>query len=183
MLLLLRASSALSVLVSAPAQSGGTADSMQDIHRTFRLQAHLRERSTLEDSSTEVRPLLHDYMVHHCQNTSATYDSLLDHNLHFWKQIGLDGLDNHTSESANILCIVNNTICMERGAKRGGLLPSYFSLLKSLTLKMVLPDLALPFNSGGKPSQLVNQRGGGNRKLCCHSAQHRRIWTPCFPVC
>ncbi|KAL3136318.1 hypothetical protein ABBQ38_005582 [Trebouxia sp. C0009 RCD-2024] len=163
------------------AHLGGTADSTQEIHLTFRLQGHLRERSMLEDNSTDFLPLLHDHMVHYCQNTSATYDTLLDHNLRFWRKIGLDGLYDHTSRSAEILYVVNNTIYMERGATRGGLLPSYFSLLKSLSLKMVLPDLALPFNSGDKPSQPVNQSQGGKHTPVlsfCTTPAHSDILFP-----
>ena len=158
-LLLLIASSVLSVFVSAIAHSGEKADNMRDINWTFRLQAHLRERIMLEGDRETGPPLLEDYTELHCQNVS--YDSLLDHNLRFWSKNGLVGLDSHNSTSAQIFYIVNNTIYMKRGSPRGGLLPSYFNLLKSLVSKMVLPDLVLPFNSGDNPNQPLDQSDWG----------------------
>lgn len=153
--LLLSASSALSVLLSAMAHSGSPADNMRNVHRAFRLQAQITERSMLEGYPLDGLPLMHNYTALYCGHVSASYDTLLDHNLRFWRKTGLVGLDDHTS--AQVFYIVNNTIYMKRGAHRGGLLPSYFNLLKSLASKMVLPDLALPFNSGDNPSQPLNQ--------------------------
>ena len=196
-LLTLIASSALSIVVSAMVQSGDKADNMRDINWTFRLQAHIRERVMLEapeDTPTEednpleeeaAAPLLLDeYTALQCQNVSHSYDSLLDHNLRFWSKTGLVGLENHNSTSAQMFYIVNNTMYMKRGADRGGLLPSYFGLLKSLMSKMVFPDMALPFNSGDNPNQPLDQSDWGGTgvplPVCsfCTTPRHTDILFP-----
>lgn len=190
-LLMLIASSALSIFVSAMAHPSEKADNLRDINWSFRLQAHIRERIILEeaeetpaDEEPTGPPLLDEYTALHCQNTSESYDSLLDHNLRFWSTIGLVGVENHNSTSAQMFYVVNNTIYMKRGAERGGLLPSYFNLLKSLMSKTVLPDLVLPFNSGDNPNQPLDQSDWGGTGVplpvfsFCTTPRHTDILFP-----
>ena len=186
--MLLIASSALSILVSAMAHSGEEANNQRDISWTFRLQAHLRERSMLEaDEADDVDfglPSPQDYAAQHCQALTATYDSLLDHNLRFWSKHGLIGLNDHNSTSAQFIYIVNNTLYMTRGSGRGGLLPTYFNLLKSLSFKTTLPDLKLPFNSGDNPNQPLDQTDWGGTGIplpvlsFCSTPEHTDILIP-----
>ena len=168
-LLLLVASSALSILVSAMAHSGEEASKLRDFSWTFRLQAQVKERSTLEidslDGNDTASPSLEDYIALHCQDVTEVYGGLLDHNMQFWSRHGLIGVERHNKRSAEFVYIVNNTMYMKRGADRGGLLPSYFNLLKPLVSKAVLPNVILPFNSGDNPTQPVDQTTRGGRGI------------------
>ncbi len=160
-LVLLIASSALSILVSAMAHSGEETSTVRDISWTVKLQARLRDPPPASPDAPDVVPeipSLEEYTKLHCSALSETYDTLLDYNLRHWSKTGLTGLDDHNL-TAQYIFIADNELYMKRGADRRGLLPAFFNLLKQLQLKARLPDLTLPFNSGDNPNQPLDQRG------------------------
>ena len=160
-LVLLIASSALSILVSAMAHSGEETATVRDISWTVRLQARLRDLEPIEHDKVEVPevklPSLEEYTALHCKNVTEAYNALLDHNLRHWSKTGLTGLEDHNL-TAQYIYTADNKLYMRRGADRRGLLPAFFNLLKQLQLKAKLPNMTLPFNSGDNPNQPLDQR-------------------------
>ena len=160
-LVLLIASSALSILVSAMAHSGEETATVRDISWTVRLQARLRDLEPIEHDNVEVPevklPSLEEYTALHCKNVTEAYNALLDHNLRHWSKTGLTGLEDHNL-TAQYIYTADNKLYMRRGADRRGLLPAFFNLLKQIHLKARLPNMTLPFNSGDNPNQPLDQR-------------------------
>lgn len=159
-LVLLIASSALSILVSAMAHSGEESPTIRDVSWTVKLQARLKDAPVVEPKQSGMLdvelPSPEEYATMHCKNVSETYATLLDHNLRHWTSTGLTGLDDHNL-TAQYIYIADNELYMRRGADRRGLLPAFFNLLKQLRLKAKLPDMTLPFNSGDNPNQPLEQ--------------------------
>lgn len=160
-LLLLVASSALSILVSAMAHSGEDMTTVRDISWTVKLQARLKEPGLVMNSAGQTPSSLlsaRDYTTLHCQAVSEVFDILLDHNLRHWSKTGLTGLEDHNL-TAQYIYLMGNELYMKRGSDRRGLLPAFFNLLKQLRRKAKLPDLTLPFNSGDNPNQPLDGKG------------------------
>ena len=158
-LVMLAASSALSILVSAIAHSREDTTTVRDVSWSVRLQARIGDGGTARLNVTESMPKLlnmADYMTLNCGAVSETYETLLDYNLRHWNRTGLIGLDKNTG-AAHYIFISDNELYVRRGTDRRGLLPAFFTLLNRLRLKARLPDIMLPFNSGDNPNQQMEQ--------------------------
>ena len=164
--MMLVATSALSILVSAMVHAADSTATGQDVGWSIKVQTRVTEHRQFDDAAQRTYlqaagaqlPPLDQYMASHCGAVASTYDSLLDHNLRHWGLTELSQSSDHNG-TAQYIYVHNNTLYMERGADRRGLLPAFFTLVKQLHLKAHLPDVRLPFNSGDNPNQLLGQTG------------------------
>lgn len=165
-LVMLVATSALSILVSAMVHAADSSASGHDVGWSIKVQAHVTESTLTDDAAQRTYlqaagaelPHLDQYLANHCSAVAGIYDSLLDYNFRHWNLTGLAQPAEHNG-TAQYIYISNNTLFMDKGADRRGLLPAFFTLVKQLRLKARLPDVKLAFNSGDNPNQLLGQNG------------------------